>query len=178
MQDGYGAINVGLPINFTSLAINSKIFKDMPSSYASQVYSVLNTESVTLNDHNGGFNPNQFINDEYLSGNFSILGNSIYNNKTFVTFVETKENLGLNWFGVQYHPEKPQYEFTRNGIPHNLDSIFSNQYMASFFVNQCRVNNDNVMNEDLLNNIVIYNYKPYFVDKYNNASFEVNYLFS
>ena len=152
----------------------------MPSSYSLSVYNKMKTEDVTENDHGGGFNPNDFEKDEYLSGNFSIIGNSYApkSKKNFVTLIETQSNLGLNWYGSQFHPEKPQYEFTTVQGVHSLDSVYANQYLTEFFVNECRINNDITMNQETLNDIIIYNDRAYYVDKNGGAAFEQNYLFT
>ena len=52
-----------------------------------------------------------------------------------------------------------------------------NQYFATFFVNECRLRNNNEMDTDEYNEKVIYNDVSYFV--YNGTrSYEQVYLFS
>ena len=181
MKGGYDAYNTPLSVDFTDYGKESRLFNlTMPSSYSKSVYNKMATEDVTENDHGGGFNPTDFANDEYLSGNFSIIGNSYApkSKMNFVTLIESKTSNGLRWYGSQFHPEKPQYEFTTVQGVHNLDSVFANQYLTEFFVNECRMNNDIVMDEDTLNSIVIYNDRAYFVDKNGGSAFEQNYLFT
>eukprot|EP01084_Bolivina_argentea_P309826 535955_1 len=181
LKGGYNAYNTALNVNFSPYGKTSRMFDStMPSSYSSSVYTKMGTEDITWNDHGGGFNPTDFENDMYLSANFSIIGNSFapLSRKNFVTLIESKSNLGLSWYGAQFHPEKPQYEFASSQGLHSLDSVFGNQYLTEFFVNECRTRNNIVMDESTLNEIVIYNYDPYYVDKNGGSSFEQNYLFT
>ena len=181
MGSGYDAYNTPLTVNFTQDAKSSRFFSPpMPEAYSSSVYTKMATEAVTENDHGGGFNPSEFAADEYLASNFSNIGNS-YSSKSkkhFVTLIESQSQLGLSWYGSQFHPEKPQYEFTTVQGVHSLDSVFANQYLAEFFVNECRIKNDIVMDAEVLQSKVIYNDVAYFVDKNGQAAFEQNYLFT
>jgi len=177
---GYDVYNTPLAVNFTDYAKTARMFSPpMPSSYSSSVYAKMENEALTENHHGGGFDPTDFAADAYLAGNFSNIGNSYSakSGKHFVTLIESQSQLGLSWYGSQFHPEKPQYEFTTVQGVHSLDSVFVNQYLTEFFVNECRIKNDNAMDAELLQSKVIYNYEAYFVDKDGQSAFEQNYLF-
>lgn len=172
------------------------------------VQTFMATENITFNDHNNGFLPTAFETDPYLMSNFSVLGTSFDSkHNIFAAIIETIPSLGLNWFGTQFHPEKPQYEFDGGGatneltheickkwthfskfhvlilcrnIPHNRDAIISNQYLVEFFLEVVRSSNDNTFkDEQELNDLVIYNYQPlYYQGVYpDGLSFEQTYSF-
>jgi hypothetical protein len=177
------ALDIPLTIQFTSYGPQSRIFNStMDKAYAQQVYQTVATLPVTHNDHNSGFRPQTYANDAYLKTNFSVIGLSNDDTNTpFVTLMESLAATGLYWYGSQFHPEKPQYEFdTGDGenIPHNLNAIFANQYFAEFFVNEARLRNDNVMNQNTYLANVIYNWPAYFIDQEENVSYDQVYLFT
>ena len=177
-----------LQIDFVENAYNdSTIFNNsfIDDSYSTLIYNKLSSENLTMNFHSYGISPSAY-NGSYplLSNNFTILGTSLdeYGLK-FVSLIQSKNNKingDLYWFGSQFHPEKPQYIFDKNNgnnnIVHNIDAIMTNQYFATFFVNECRLRNDNIMDTNEYNDKVIYNYQPYFI--YNGThSYEQVYLF-
>eukprot|EP01084_Bolivina_argentea_P055254 101304_1 len=173
--NGYNSQDVSLPINFTSNAEKqSQMFNSfMDKGYTNSVYTKLSTENLTINMHNQGFNPSVWQSNKYLKGNMSLLGISMdLNGRWFGTLQESKNSSTYNSFqsvyASQFHPEKPQYVFDEhngsNHISHSLDAIYVNQYFVEFFVNECRLRNDNVMDKQTYQDSVIYNYAPYWYD--------------
>ena len=181
------AENYPTSVNFSQDALtNSQMFSEygyMEEWHATNVYSKLSQENITMNNHKYGIKPQFLHTDEYLNTNFSLLGTSTdKNNSQFVTLVESKRELGLYWYGSQFHPEKPVYEFDgtnsyRDTIPHSLDAIIVNEYFAQFFVNQCRMQNNNSMTDKEYVKHVIYNYYPYYVNQNKSKFFEQVYVF-
>lgn len=115
-----------------------------------------------------------------MNGNLSILGTSLdESGNAFATLVESVDDGFLYWYGSQFHPEKPAFVFDyKKGVDmvHSLDGIYVNEYFAEFFVNECRLRNQNSMVMDVYNTHVIFNYVPYFM--YNGThSYEQIYLF-
>ena len=179
----YSAVNLPTSINWTSYANKSELFSSsiMPNEYSQSVMNKISSENITMNSHDGAFDPNIFLSDPYLNTNFSVLGTSNdFWNQPFVALIESKKELGLNWYGAQFHPEKPSFEFNAvqdTNIPHNLDSIYVNEYFAEFFVEKCRESNNNTMSEDEYNKRIIYNYQAYYIDTNNTADYEQVYMF-
>lgn len=175
MHNGYNSEDVPSYINFTNAAVTSTMFDSsfMDEGYMKSVYNKLSTENITMNFHQEGFEPSVWETNEYLKGNMSLLGSSMdLNGKWFGTLQESKNNGEKDTFqyiyGSQFHPEKPQFVFDAmnetNNIVHNIDAIYVNQYFVEFFVNECRVRNDNVMQQQMYQDLVIYNYNAYWFD--------------
>ena len=97
-------------------------------------------------------------------------------NVTFVSLIESKDELGLYWYGSQFHPEKPMYEFAKN-IPKSIEAMYSNQYFAEFFVNECRLRNNNKMNNELYQQNNLYNFNPYYTALVSDNEYAQMYLF-
>ena len=182
----YSATNLALSINWypyaenESLIFNSINFNSL-NDYGTTVENIISNNKATQNDHDGAFDPLIFETDSYLKGNFSVLGVSYDRlNQSFVALIESNKNLGLKWFGSQFHPEKVQFELNGNqdtNTPHDIQSIFANQYFANFFVEQCRISNNNTMFESEYDKRIIYNYTPYYSDANETSDYEQIYLF-
>eukprot|EP01083_Nonionella_stella_P160721 525639_1 len=151
------AEDMALPIQFTSNALTSTMFgidhETMEQEYVQSVYAKLSTENLTINFHKYGVDPSAWMSNKYLQGNMSLLGSSMDANGTWFGTLQESKNDGENTFqyiyASQFHPEKPSFIFDAyngtNNIPHSLDAIYANQYFAEFFVNECRLRNDNKM---------------------------------
>ena len=163
-----------LALNFTNSSVmtDSLIFgngdinsKYIDKTFANTVYNKVSTMNITYNHHNYGVSHSAWNDNPTLNGNFSLLSNSydIYNT-SFVSLVETFENTGLYWYGSQFHPEIPEYIFFKDmNINHGFNTMMSNTYFSQFFVNECRIRNNNIMDDEVYNKTVIYNYNPYFI---------------
>ena len=189
----FNATNVSLPLLFTNDSINSNMFGieaidnintnynrgNMPISYVNLIRGYYANYSVAFNDHTFGVSPFNFINDNYLNTNFTILSVSYdLNNRSFVSAIETKAELGYLWYATQFHPEKSQYvmDSTNDISNHKLKGIISNQYLASFFVNQCKISNNNTMDPNFYENNIIYRFQA--VPAFNVSAYdEFLYLF-
>ena len=178
----FDAEDLALRINFTSNAYNnSRMFNSfMDESYSSDVYNKLQIYNLTMNNHIKGIKPSSYYSDPYLNGNFSLLGlSNDRENLQFISLVESKSEFNLYWYASQFHPEKPQYELNGKDkhIPHDLNAIYANQYFVEFFVNECRLRNNNTMSESYYVNNVIYNYNPYYINQNDTRSYEQVYVF-
>eukprot|EP01083_Nonionella_stella_P307119 1078338_1 len=107
--DHHEADNVHL-IPYLDL-MNQKIFgHTMPRLYQTVVKETLN-ESVAWFSHDYGFTPYNFLNDEYVNGNFSIIGTSIVDqnqSNIIVSLIESKgeHDVSLSWYASQFLPLK------------------------------------------------------------------------
>jgi gamma-glutamyl hydrolase len=84
-------------------------------------------------------------------------------------------------FAVQFHPEKPMFEFAKTraqqNIPHTVDSIRVGQYLANRFVESARRNFHCFDSHAELDQLLIYNHKPEYVGNLPPNRFEQIYLF-
>jgi len=57
-------------------------------------------------------------------------------------YVAAFESKTMPFYAVQFHPEKPPYEWNtkEKNIPHSTNSIRASSYFADFFVNEGAIN--------------------------------------
>ncbi|ETO18410.1 hypothetical protein RFI_18855 [Reticulomyxa filosa] len=82
----------------------------------------------------------------------------------------------LKRYGSQFHPEKPMFEYARN-VPKTLNAICANQYFAQFFVNECRIRNNRVMDQSLYQMLNIFNDPAHFVASQSDNEYQQMFLF-
>lgn len=77
--------------------------------------------------------------------------------KAFVSTIEAKDAL---IYGVQWHPERPQFEWTLgHGIPHTRDAITANSWPGAFFVDEARKAGHRFPNATFETDSLIYKHK-------------------
>lgn len=131
--------NLSLPLDFTSEAKTSRLFKD-----SGRLFDVLAKENVTMNNHHYGIFTEHFFKTQSLTSFFDVL--STNKDRKGVEFVSTIEAFKYPIYGSQWHPEKNNFEYGKtDGIPneainHSADAVAVSAYTANFFVNQVRNN--------------------------------------
>lgn len=159
--------DMSLPLEITRDGLDSHLF----ANASSELMTVLQRENVTSNLHHDGVTPASFAASN-LSLAFSVV--STNRDRKGVEFISTIEHLTSPIYGVQWHPERPQYEFKEGtGINHGPVAIEAMQYFANFFVNEARMNQNvfpggTVEEEQHL----LYNYIPHY-----KGNSEMVYLF-
>ncbi|NP_001192053.1 gamma-glutamyl hydrolase-like precursor [Acyrthosiphon pisum] len=162
--------NVNLPLNLIpTMEEKSMLFKTMPKD----IRNILLTEPVTANHHKNCITKKNFTSMELDNFWNPITLNKDENNLTFISTVEAKN---YPFVGLQFHPEKNAYEWERND-PHSWSAVYSARYFCDWFVNECRKNNHEYINQSMLENELIYNYPTTYVAKL-NSSFEQVYFFN
>lgn len=67
-------------------------------------------------------------------------------------FIAVFEAFNYPFYGVQFHPEKPPFEFAAKNkyqnVPHSNDAILVSRYFADFFVSLAQLNNHKVNKND------------------------------
>lgn len=134
---------------------------------------VLVKENVTYNYHQFCYTEQSFSQPP-LYGNWRIM--SLNHDKKNVEFVSSIEHVKYPFYGVQFHPEKPIYEFVSTLVPHTTDSIRVGQYFADFFVNEARKNTHIFENSTEQQSVLIYNYDMTYTSLI-GSSYEQQYLF-
>merc|ERR1712183_490038 len=106
LQSNYDAENISLPLYFTEDSFNnSQLFLN---SHIRQIA----TQNVTMNNHQRGISPEAFVSDRLLSSMFKIISTNIDRlGKPFVSTIEAKNTTMFPFYGVQWHPEKNNFEF-------------------------------------------------------------------
>jgi gamma-glutamyl hydrolase len=98
------AYNISLPLEFTSSARQSKLFRDAPPG----VYEILAKKDVTMNNHHYGIFTDNFKATESLSSFYDII--SVNKDRNGVEFVSTLEAFKYPIYATQWHPEKNPFE--------------------------------------------------------------------
>lgn len=138
LQHGFTGVDpLMMPLNVTSVAKSSRLF----SSFSEQVQTWLETEPVTTNLHHDGVPPINFEDNDNLKSIFNVL--STNTDATGRDFVSTMEGKTIPIYGVQWHPERPQFEWSKvdpstgkDPINHDMHAIITNQAFANFFTSE------------------------------------------
>jgi gamma-glutamyl hydrolase len=96
--------NLSIPLNFTDAAKTSRLF----STAGDNIYKILGTEDVTMNNHHYGIYPSTFEKTSTLTSFFNVLSTNV--DRQGVEFVSTVESFKYPIYGSQWHPEKNNFE--------------------------------------------------------------------
>ncbi|XP_068860950.1 gamma-glutamyl hydrolase [Aphelocoma coerulescens] len=158
-----------LPLNFTSAAKDSKMFRNFPDD----VLHALATEPLTSNFHVWSLSLENFTNNEELRTFYRVLTT---NTDDEVEFISTMEAYKYPIYGMQWHPEKNPFEWKDSpGIPHSPSAVRAAYYMADFFVNEARKSLHHFSSEDEEAKELIYNYNPVYTGTF--SAFQQTYFF-
>jgi len=143
LESNYDAENISLPLIFTEDVLSSQLFSD------AHIQQIAATQNVTMNNHQRGITPNSFTSDSLLSSMFKIIStNTDRQGKPFVSTIEANDLALFPFYGVQWHPEKNNFEYglvANTNIPyekinHSADAIDVSIEMSRIFVNEARKN--------------------------------------
>ena len=151
LSNGFDSENLTLPLNLTAAAAKSRILgpaASMPVAFRSPPLSIVEALAlpITMNNHVQGVTPASFAASGGLTKNFKVLAtNRDRQGREFVSMVEGAE---MPVWATQWHPEKNIFEqgaVLPSGTPyevvqHTREAVAISQYLATFFVEQCRKN--------------------------------------
>ncbi|XP_054925561.1 gamma-glutamyl hydrolase-like isoform X2 [Dermacentor andersoni] len=165
--------DLALPLNFTRGFRRSRMFNELPRT----LEKALRTEPITYNSHGKCLTPENFTAfglDRFfrpMSTNVGADG---------VTFISSMEAHSYPFYGVQFHPEKNNFEWTdRKGhshSPHTEHAVKASQYLGNFFLEEARKNNHSFASAAEELGALIYNYPATFTQ--NQSVFTQMYIFS
>lgn len=146
--------NVAVPLDFVEGYQSSRMFSHAPN----EILKTLGTKNATYNLHRYCLTK-AVLKENDLLDDWNILATN--KDVHSIEFISAMEHRKYPIYGVQFHPEKNQFEFKKNkGFPHSVESIKSAQYLANFFVNECRKNNNKFSNPTVEAESLIYNFNP------------------
>lgn len=149
----------------------SKTFRHAPR----RIIKLLETQNITYNYH-------RYCVTEK---NFTLFGldrdwRIVATNKDVygLEFISVFESKRYPFYGIQFHPEKNQYEFKSSlKIPHSKQAVETSQYFANFFVEETRKNNHSFADWKAEKKALIYNYPAHYTG-IKNSSYEQLYMFN
>lgn len=148
LQTSFNAENISLPLIFPSE--NDVQRSNGTYSTSSDLYpydmmkDILKSENITMNNHVRGIDPELFLNNTNLTDMFFITSTNFdRDGRQFVSSIEGKN---FPVYGVQYHPEKNNFEYgltpgtmiPYEAINHSSDAVYVSMILAAFFVNRVR----------------------------------------
>lgn len=164
------ATKLPLKLEFTSDYKNSRMF----SSISDNVKNILETKSVTLNQHQYCVTK-KGLKHVKVRDKFRIL--SLNHDLNNLEFISSLEHITYPFYGLQFHPEKNLYEWkVGKNIPHGENAVKIAQYFANFFVNEARKNHHKFKNSTEEDKKLIYNYSPTYT-ALDNSDFMQSYIF-
>lgn len=168
---GYNAENITLPLQFVPNYKQSKWFGSSPEV----VDAILRSQPVTMNNHREGLSPDDFTKNQNLNSFYRVL--SYNQDRDGKTFVSTMEGIKYPVFAMQWHAEKPQFEWNPSEvINHSYDAITAMQYFANFAVQQARQNMHFFRSRSVEEKALIYNF-PLVYTEVIEPDFETCYFF-
>ena len=148
LQTSFNAENISMPLIFP----DEDDVKRSNGTYSttSELYpydfmkDVLENNNITMNNHVRGIDPDHFLSNTNLTDMFHITSTNFdRDGNPFVSSIEGKK---FPFYGVQYHPEKNNFEYglvpgtliPYEAIDHSSDAIYTSMFLAAFFVNRVR----------------------------------------
>ena len=137
--------DLSLALDPTSIARQSKLFRDAPQD----IYEILTTQNVTANLHHDGVPPSNFNTNPQLSKSFKLLSTNV--DRKGKPFGSSMEHVTLPIYATQFHPERPQYEWTTgHNFNRSYGAIRSMAYLSHFFISETHKNDQKINSTDLL----------------------------
>ncbi|XP_047424390.1 gamma-glutamyl hydrolase [Mugil cephalus] len=159
---------VALPLNFTSEAKNSRMFKGFPP----ELVKALASEPLTENSHQWSLATLTYNTNDDLRRFYKVLSTNTDGNTEFVSTIEAYD---YPIYATQWHPEKNAFEWTRPYIPHSPSAVKTTFYMAEFFVSEARKNFHRFASEEGESDALIYNHDAVYTGA--KSAFEQIYFF-
>ena len=158
-EGAFDAEGISLPLHVTHEAETSHLWTGL----AFHVRHTLENDNVTCNLHHDGIFVEDFEANKALSTSYTIISTNF--DRRGHEFVSTIEHKTSPIFASQWHPERPQFQFSESAgepnINHSQVSIEAMQAVANFFVAQTRKNTQYFTNKSELAARLIYNYSPH-----------------
>lgn len=125
------AENISMPLDFSPGFQDSRLFASLPPPVVRHLGSL----NITMNSHSWAVTLERFRLSARLPAFYTVLSTNY--DRRGVHFVSTIESKRYPFYGVQWHPEKTQFEWAPwLVIPHSSEALVSMQAVANFFVSE------------------------------------------
>lgn len=180
--DDCSSKDVSLTMEFTSrgrLFAPTNLLDSTPAlDYSEAIMKVLSTKNLTYNHHSKCLTAASFLMAPELLEFYEPLAYSRDKlGKEFVAILEAKQ---FPFYGVQFHPEKPSFEFIvkrgQKNIVHSRDAIAVSRYFGDFFVKKAQLSNHRAADTEQLKSELIYARSPTYT-ALKKDMYEQRYLF-
>eukprot|EP00243_Klebsormidium_subtile_P003003 TRINITY_DN16135_c0_g1_i1.p1 TRINITY_DN16135_c0_g1~~TRINITY_DN16135_c0_g1_i1.p1 ORF type:complete len:367 (+),score=79.77 TRINITY_DN16135_c0_g1_i1:303-1403(+) len=160
------------PLNFVSKAARrGSMFRAM----SNKLKDKLEVMPLGMENHDFGLSPAKMVSNGALSNFFRMLTTTPdQNGKVYVSSVEAR-NYPI--YGTQWHPEKNVWEWHAPAVPHSEDAVLLTQAAANFFVSEARKSGHQPASLQEEQELLIYNYQPYYSGKDAKGYFDQVYIF-
>ncbi|XP_002740732.1 gamma-glutamyl hydrolase-like [Saccoglossus kowalevskii] len=165
------AHDVLYPVHFTKDFRSSRLFRLMPD----KMVNILANQNITYNHHRFGLTPQNYTKNEKLRNFYQIISTS--KDEDGLEFISIMEAYKYPFYGVQWHPEKNNFEWMRTqNVNHSEDAVLISEYLANFFVEEARKSSHKFSStaEELA--ALSYSYTPIYTGK--NTNFQQCYFLS
>eukprot|EP00123_Amoebidium_parasiticum_P012495 comp21396_c0_seq1/m.29455 comp21396_c0_seq1/g.29455 ORF comp21396_c0_seq1/g.29455 comp21396_c0_seq1/m.29455 type:complete len:328 (-) comp21396_c0_seq1:474-1457(-) len=168
----FDANNFSLPLTFTQQAEKSRLYGPLVGT---DLWNVFRHEAVTANEHEHGISPDRFS-QQGLDKFYRVT--SLNRDRNGLPFVSSIEAYEYPIYGVQWHPEKVQYEWERHhDTSHTANAIKASQYTAEFLVNEARRNGHHFPSEAAEDKALFYNHVAEYTYPATHGHFAQMYYF-
>jgi Predicted glutamine amidotransferases len=164
-----GCVNV-TKNNYFYANYTSKLYSGLPSDLKTKMTNA----NLSYFSHSLCLDSTVMQYNKLLKANMSAITYSTAPDGTI--YISSFESPTMPIYGTQFHQEKSPFEWRPDfylNISHTYDAIRLEQYLANFFVNECR-KNFNQFNDALYDWMLIYNYNATIIPQ---SHFEQIYLF-
>lgn len=155
----FDAEGISLPLLLTHEGRSSRLWKGL-NPY---VQNTLENQNVTCNLHHDGIFVKDFKASTSASAAYTVISTNF--DRRGHEFVSTIEHKNAPIFACQWHPERPQFQFSDSAgepnINHSVEAIEAMQAVANFFVAQTKKNLQHFANKSEPASRLIYNYSPH-----------------
>lgn len=149
---------------------------ELSQDYSKVIVDILASKNLTYNFHRKCLT-DEGLRRANLETFYRPLAHSEDKNST--RFITIFEAIDYPFYGVQFHPEKPPFEFvfkeSQLNIPHSRESIAVSRFFADFFVGQAQQNGHQIKLRDIQHQL-IYAYNPMYT-ALKDDMYEQRYLF-
>lgn len=159
------AVSQPSTLNLTAAAKASRLFGDLYEERPTLVQKLGDPAwNIAMENHEFGLPTDHFFARDtpypQLAQEFEVLSTSV--DRGGVEYVSTIEHKRYPFWGVQWHPEKPPFEFSDRTIPKSHAAMSVSHYLADQFLDAARAcpHAPASVEQELAD--VIYNYKPVF----------------